>query len=83
VAGVPPYYVIQEALPPRHVFADDEEQRLYQTQQVGVEWRKDQKRVAKIILSYINRSHASMLVDNSTTKAGVSTILGFWVGVDC
>jgi hypothetical protein len=36
-----------------HVFVDDEEQRLYQTRQVGVEWRKDQKQVAQIILSYV------------------------------
>jgi hypothetical protein len=58
VAGVPLYYVIQEALLPGHVFVDDEERRLYQTRQVGIEWRKDQKRVAQIILSYVQPTDA-------------------------
>jgi hypothetical protein len=58
VAGVPLYYVIQEALPPGHVFVDDEERRLYQTRQVGEEWRKDQKHMAQIILSYVQPTDA-------------------------
>jgi hypothetical protein len=58
VAGVPLYYVIHDALPPGHVLADDEERRLYQTRYVGVEWRKDQKRVVQIILSYVQPTEA-------------------------
>jgi hypothetical protein len=58
VASVPLYYVIQEDLPPGHVFVNDEEQCPYQTRQVGVEWRTDQKWVAQIILSYIQPTEA-------------------------
>jgi hypothetical protein len=40
------------------VFVDDEERHLYQTRQVGVEWRKDQKRMVQIILSYVQPTDA-------------------------
>jgi hypothetical protein len=58
VVGVPLYYVIQQVLPPGHVFVDDEEQYLYQTRHVRVEWMKDQKQVAQIILSYVQPTNA-------------------------
>jgi hypothetical protein len=58
VTSIPCYYVICNALPPGHVFVDDEEQRLYQTRHVGVEWKNNQKQVMQIILSYIQPTEA-------------------------
>ena len=52
-AKVPLYYVVREALPADHVYADDEERQIYETRQNGRAWNKDNKRVAKYILSLL------------------------------
>jgi hypothetical protein len=52
------------------VFVDDEEQCLYQTQQVGMEWIKDQKWVAQIILSYFQPTDAYEWIQHLPSSNG-------------